>query len=192
MDKQAVHQLIRERRSFYPAQLTGEPISDDVINEWLHNAIWAPTHKLTQPWHFIIYSGNSLKGWYEHIAKLHEQKIDNEIKRKKKLVKLQLMEEKVSHVVFIIMNRSTEIEIPEVEEIAAVSCAAQNLYLSMKAYGIGGYWSTGNYSLQPEMHAFLQLKDYQRCLGFFVLGTPKNIDIPAQREPIENKIEWHH
>ncbi len=40
-----VDQLIRQRRSVYPKDYTGEIVSDKIISQILENANWAPNHK---------------------------------------------------------------------------------------------------------------------------------------------------
>ena len=57
-----VNKIIRGRRSMFVAQFKeNDPVDDAIIEEMLENANWAPTHKLTQPWRFIVYTGEGLK-----------------------------------------------------------------------------------------------------------------------------------
>lgn len=53
------------------------------------------------------------------------------------------------------MKRTTNKNIPEVEDIEAVACAVQNMYLSVTAYGLGGYWTTGGVTYKEEAKSFL-------------------------------------
>ena len=50
---------IKKRRSILPNQFNGQPINRETIVELLNNANTAPTHKLTQPWIFKVFSGKS-------------------------------------------------------------------------------------------------------------------------------------
>jgi nitroreductase len=50
MRDSAITKILRARRSVYPTQFTGEIIADDIIEEILLNANYAPSHKLTRPW----------------------------------------------------------------------------------------------------------------------------------------------
>lgn len=60
-----VTKIIRGRRSQFPAQFKeNDPVADSIIEEILENANWAPTHKLTQPWRFIVYTGAGLKTFW--------------------------------------------------------------------------------------------------------------------------------
>lgn len=88
------------------------------------------------------------------------------------------------------MKKSTNKSIPEVEDIAAVACAVQNIYLSVTAYGLGGYWTTGGITYRPQAKSFFGLGEQDKLLGFFYIG---HIAIPstgATRLPLEEKISW--
>jgi len=54
--------IVQNRRSIYPYQfIKGKAIPDPVIRQILENANRAPTHKLTQPWRFTVFSGKAAK-----------------------------------------------------------------------------------------------------------------------------------
>ena len=46
---------------------------------------------------------------------------------------------------------------PEVEEICATATAVQNIYLSVCAYGVGGYWTTGGITYNEKAKPFFEL-----------------------------------
>ena len=54
-----ISEVIRKRRAVFEGAFTGQEIPQEVLNEILENANWAPTHKLTEPWRFILYSGEA-------------------------------------------------------------------------------------------------------------------------------------
>ena len=95
-----------------------------------------------------------------------------------------------SAAIAICMKRQETEKIPEIEEIAAVACAVQNMHLTATAYGIGACWVTGGATYSDEMKAFLGLTVKDRCLGLFYIGYPI-IEWPtSQRQPIEYFTEW--
>ncbi|HLY71921.1 MAG TPA: nitroreductase family protein, partial [Puia sp.] len=54
--------LFQKRRSVFPEQyVAGKKIPDEIVMQLLENANWAPTHKLTEPWRFVVFSGEGLK-----------------------------------------------------------------------------------------------------------------------------------
>ncbi len=55
---QYVLQNIAHRRSVFPPAFIDEPVKDEEIEVILRAANWAPTHKLTEPWRFVILLGS--------------------------------------------------------------------------------------------------------------------------------------
>ena len=55
-----VNRLILNRRSVFPKDYTGEKVNDAIVQQMLENANWAPTHKLTEPWRFTVFTGDGL------------------------------------------------------------------------------------------------------------------------------------
>ncbi len=93
-------------------------------------------------------------------------------------------------VIAICMERQKTEKIPEIEEIEAVACAVQNMYLTCTAYGLGAYWGSGGLTYTDEMKHFLGLEVKDRCLGFLYLGYPKSEWPKSHRKPVEYISEW--
>lgn len=189
MNKEEVLALIKQRRSVYPRQYTGEKIEDSVVEEMLEAANWAPTHKYTEPWRFKVFSGDALHKLVGYQKQLY---IDTTLPADVKEAKLNVFDEvpsQASHIFAIIMERNPIV--PEMEEIASVAMAVQNLWLTVTAYGYGGYWSTGNGTFSEKMHRWLQLnEETQKLMGFFYLGIPSEPLQKGRRRPMEDKVQW--
>ena len=56
MTPEKINELIRTRRSIYPQMMIDKPISDEIIWNLLENANHAPTHRLTEPWRFKVFT----------------------------------------------------------------------------------------------------------------------------------------
>ena len=97
---------------------------------------------------------------------------------------------KASHIIAIGMKRTTTKNIPEIEDIAAVACAVQNIYLSVAAYGLGGYWTTGGVTYMKKQNLFLALVKQDKLLGFFYIGHIAVPSASAKRSPLEEKVKW--
>ncbi|SDL36392.1 Nitroreductase [Catalinimonas alkaloidigena] len=175
-----VNELIHERRSIFPKFYTGEPVDEAIIRQLLENANWAPTHKFTEPWRFQVFTGAALERIFTKMADMYPDKA----------TKLLGMPEVVSHLIAIIMHRDPNQAIPEVEEIAAVSCAVQNMYLTATAYDLGAYWSTGNGTYSEVMKQYLGLGEHDRLMGFFFVGHHNMKNPKSIRKPIEDKVTW--
>ena len=94
-----------------------------------------------------------------------------------------------SHVIAIGCKRSVGI-IPELEEIAAVSCAVQNIYLSLDAYGIGGYWSTGGITFMKQANELIGLGPEDIFMGFFFLGYVQVPSVHRTQSSLDEKVNW--
>ncbi|MFX6331091.1 hypothetical protein ABTF76_22820, partial [Acinetobacter baumannii] len=69
-------------------------------------------------------------------------------------MKMQTQPLMASHIISIGMKRNEAQCIPEIEEIEAVACAVQNIYLSVSAYGLGGYWTSGGITYIDKAKTF--------------------------------------
>ena len=47
--------ISQQRRSIFPKQYSTKPVPRHIVEEMLESSRWAPTHKLTEPWEYIIY-----------------------------------------------------------------------------------------------------------------------------------------
>ena len=182
--------LARSRRSVFPDQYEeGKKVDDGIIKEILINATWAPNHGQAEPWQFTVFAGEGLRKLAGLQSELYKQEAGDNFKEAT-YTKLQERPLKASHVIAIGMKRTTVKNIPEVEDIAAVACAVQNMYLSLTAYGLGGYWTTGGVTYNEKAKPFFGLGENDRLMGFFYIG---HIAVPspaAKRSPLEQKVIW--
>jgi len=183
--------IIQNRRSIYPYQLEkGKVVPAEIIRQILENANRAPTHKLTEPWRFTVFSGEGLKSFSEWQSNLYSTYAGEKFKESK-LKNLKEYPLMASHVIAISMKRSTAINIPEEEEIIATACAIENIYLSVAAYGLGGYLSTGGITYFEEAKPYFDLGPADKLIGFFYMGYPGNVANPlSKRSPVNEKVKW--
>jgi hypothetical protein len=89
------------------------------------------------------------------------------------------------------MKRSLNVQIPEIEEIIATACAIENIYLSICAYHLSGYFSTGGITYLPEAKSYFNLDTTDKLIGVFYLGFVENVPNPlSKREPVKEKTRW--
>lgn len=185
-----INEVIRSRRSVFPDQLAaGKPVDDAIIREILTNATWAPNHGKTEPWHFTVFSGTGLQKLADFQADLYKQESGPNFKQitYDKLLANPL---KASHIIALGMKRSANPNIPEIEDVEAVACAVQNIYLSVNAYGLGGYWTSGGVTYKPTAKAFFGLNEEDKLLGFFYIGHVALPSTGGARSPLEQKTTW--
>ena len=69
----AVQSVIRSRRSIKPADFSQKRVSDEIVWQMLNSANWAPTHGMTEPWRFFIYSGESRNALGKRLAEIYRE-----------------------------------------------------------------------------------------------------------------------
>jgi nitroreductase len=180
--------LIRRRRAIFPNSYNERPIPEALVREILENANWAPTHKMTEPWRFKVFQGDSRAALGDYLAEYYRAHTPPESFSEIKFTKTKKNPQRSAAVIAIVMQRDPEARLPEWEEVAAVAAAVQNMWLTCAAYGIGAYWSSPEGILKAD--EFLGLAPGQRCLGLFYMGFHDLGEIPGKRNPIEDKVEW--
>lgn len=185
---QAVTAVIRRRRSVYPKMYNDQPIAEELIREILENANWAPTHRNTEPWRFRVFRGEALHRLGEFLAGQYKAHTPEEQFSDMKFKKMSDSPKRSGAVIAICMQRDPENRVREWEEIAAVSCAVQNMWLTCTAHGIGSYWSTPGYILEAD--EWLGLLPGERCLGLFYMGWYDDVELPAKRGNLDDKVLW--
>ncbi len=185
-----ITEVIKNRRTIYPEQYTERKIHKEIIEDVLNNAIWAPTHGKTQPWRFQVFMNDSRTELSSFLSNLYSEQFKGDLFNEVKFNKLKNRPLQSPVVIAVTMTPDPNNRISELEEVEAVACAIQNMYLTCTAYGIGGFWSTPKLMYTQEMNDFLDLKDGEKCLGLFYMGYPA-IDWPkGQRKPIEYLTQW--
>jgi nitroreductase len=187
-----VTKIIRGRRSMFVAQFKeNDPIDDSIIDEMLENARWAPTHKLTQPWQFIVYTGDGLKTFGQYQADMYKMRAEKNGTPFLEATYQKFIDspQKASHVIAILMKRSEGI--PLMEEISATAMAVQNMYLTASAHGLAAYWGTGGPTFWPEARKDFGLEGEDILMGFFYVAKPATDNWPeGKRESMDEKVAW--
>jgi nitroreductase len=185
-----LNHLIRHRRSVFPKQFDAfKKIDDKIVEQILYNATWAPNHGKNEPWKFVVFTGEGLNKLATFQSELYKETAGEKFKEAT-YENLKTNPLKASHVVALCMMRDPSKKFPEMEEIAAVACAIQNIYLSVAAYGLGGYWTTGGITYNGKAKPFFELGEDDKLMGFFYLGHVAIPSPDASRKPLEEKVEW--
>ena len=191
MNVEALNALVHQRRSIFPQDYTGEKVADDIVYQILENGRWAPTHKMTQPWRFFIFAGDGIKAFAKFQSDLYKEvALADGTFKENKYENLRDKPLLSSHIIAVVMKRDEKRSVPEVEEIGAVFCAVQNMYLTASVYNVGCYLSTGGITYFEQAKPFFDLGKDDRIIGFFHLGIPRKIYPPGKRMPVEDVCQW--
>lgn len=182
--------LIRDRRTIYPKDYTPRVVQRDIIEQLLQNATWAPTHGMTQPWRFTVFTGEGrvrlsafLGNEYARTTppeKFMQRKYDNLVQRP--------LQAPVA--IALGMARDPSGRIGELDELLSMACAVQNMHLTCTAHGLGAFWATGAVLTGEGMRDFLGLGPQDRCLGLFFVGYPAIPWPKGYRKPYPDLVKW--
>lgn len=181
-----IFDLIKKRRSVFPAQYIDKPIAKTDIEKILEAANWAPNHRKTEPWRFKVFQGDSKEklGLFLSLKYMETEASPKEMKVKKLIANPK----KAGAIIAICMQRDPKVSVPEWEEIAATAMAVQNMWLCCTEMGIGAYWSSPG--LIKYMDEFFEMNEGEKCLGFFYMGYCEGELPEVTRNPIADKVVW--
>ncbi len=185
-----LQEIITSRRSIKPAALNGKKIPNQQMTQLLSLANWAPTHGLTEPWRFIVYSGDAIHQFCQQHADMYKQSTPPEKFNPAKYEKQQHNGDKTSHIVAVYMQRGNNSNITVLEEICATAAAVQNILLGAETLGISVLWSTGGAVLQPAMKEYLGLGEEDLIIGLLYMGYTDDPTASGRRTPVESKTKW--
>lgn len=179
--------IIKRRRSVFPPSYTAEEIPAELITQILESANYAPTHKLTQPWRFIVCHKEGKRKLGLELARLYKEQTPEAQFLQKKYDGIMAKTAQSSCV--IVLNAQLHPDIlPEWEEIAAFACAVQNMALTAEALKIGAYWSSPG--TIKDLNKYFELAPDEKCFGLFYMGFHQEEPRAPKRTPIEEKVRW--
>ncbi|MCY1536919.1 putative NAD(P)H nitroreductase YdjA [compost metagenome] len=185
-DFEILTKLIKDRRSIFPATYIEKEIPAKLIANILESANYAPTHKLTQPWRFVVIRKDAKTRLGQMLADLYKVKAGDRFLQKK----YDSFFQKTSRAdcIIAVNIQFHPDKLPEWEEIAATACAVQNMALTAHSLSIGTYWSSP--PLINSLGDFLGLADRESCFGLFYMGYHDTPEGTANRTPMADKVKW--
>ncbi len=181
-----MHALIVNRKSVFPQFFTDRAVDRETLSALMQAANMAPSHRKTEPWRFRVYREQGKEQLKEELLQVYgADKPDADKIARKFGGKI----DQSAAVLLIFLHRDLNESVPEWEEVAAVAAAVENVWLSLDAYGLGGYWSSpgfvcGDYGSWPGA------KRNERCLGMFYLGHYDAPELPRPRGDWREKVHW--
>ncbi|MGE0711607.1 MAG: nitroreductase [Planctomycetota bacterium] len=179
-----VHQALRARRTVHAYQ-PARALPEGALERALEAAHLAPNHRFTYPWRFVL-PGPAARGGLAEVAVAEAERkrpLTEEGRAKARAKALD-----PSELVVLCQRLDPDPGVRE-EDYAAVSCAAQNLMLSLAGDGVGTKWSTGGLTRAPETYALLGVDPAaERIVGFIWAGYPSADPAPPARPPLADFV----
>ena len=135
----AANALIRRRRTIKPGDMGDKPVENLHLAALLENANWAPTHGMTEPWRFFVFTGDARQRLADFLQATYKKLTPEDQFRPDKYEKLGKGPLLAPVGIAIGMKRQESGKIPAIEEVEAVACAVQNMHLTASAIGMAAF-----------------------------------------------------
>ena len=131
-----VHQALLGRRTVnnFDPHRTVDPA---IVDQAVHAAIYAPNHKMTEPWRFIFLGNQTITA----IATLNAATISQKDAAKGETKRQRW--QAIPGWCVVTCAKSPSDPVQEREDYAATSCAIQNFMLSLWSHNVGTKWTSG-------------------------------------------------
>jgi nitroreductase len=147
------------------------PVPDDVLDELLELARWAPNHHLTNPWRFRVLGPGSLAALKEAAGPEAASKLD-----------------RAPTLIAVTSRRSPGDAVTEEEDLLATACATYAVLLAAHARGLVGYWRTPGVLRTDAGRAALGIGEDERFVALIHLGEGRQQQAPPERTPPEDVV----
>lgn len=183
-----VLEAIKARRSI--GKFRPEPVARETLEQMLDAAVWAPNHRLTEPWRFYVLAGDGKRRFAEIRRRLRAAALPDPGAPEAAKALDRLYEDTLGTPALIVVTAQLAAdEVRREEDTAATFMAMQNLMLAGVELGVGTYLRTGPIIHDPELRGLLNLEDDRRVLAIIYAGYPA--DVPQKRRtPAAERTIW--
>lgn len=168
--------IIKERRSVH--QFDSREVEPDLVRELLDTSVWAPNHRLTQPWRFVLVHGAGRER-LANIARGNIEKRESDPAKREEMGR-KFYERFMNVPVFLVVvqKENPNMAVRE-DDFAAMSCLIQNFSLLAWERGLGLVWESYPLLAQSEFRETLGIVAGERAIASLHIGYPAKVP-PAQ------------
>ena len=180
-----VYEALYQRRMAW--RFKDQAVPQETLSRLLDAAVWAPNHRLTEPWRFFVLDKDS--AMRQEAARLAYEfameRSDNNTARAERARDTVLDPPCVVYV-YCVPGPNDEVTR---ENYASVSCAVQNMALAGVAEGVTVTWETGGVTRHPQLKESLGADEDWIMTAMLSIGFPDEaLEVP--RTPVSQFVHW--
>ena len=162
-------------------------LSIETIEGLLRCAARAPDHGLLSPWRFIVLLDEG--------RKVFADALESALRRRDPAVDAQTVERERSKafrspaLIVVAAVITPHPKVPEIEQIAAVGAAVENLIIAAHGQGLATMWKTGGAAYDPTGKQALGLALQDHIVGFVHVGVPTEMK-PVRSVDLDAVTRW--
>lgn len=178
---------IRARRSI--KQFTDRPVSREEIEQLLDAAVYAPNHRLTQPWRFYVLGPQARHAYGAALGERKGRRAPDADVARRVRDKVASEHAAVPWIIAVAVVPEDNPEIRE-ENYAAAMMAVQNILLTAAALGLGGHIRTGAVMDDPAARSAAGVAEGERIIAVVNIGEPAELPPPKERTAAAALTTW--
>lgn len=156
------------------------PVPVELLERLCRIATWAPNHKRTEPWRFVLVTG---EGRARLGAAFEQGQRERGVTDPAALEKARTKYLRAPAVVVAIAEPHPD-PVLHAEHRDAVAAAVQTLLLAATAAGLASFWSTGAAATDHRVADVCGLADGETIVGLVYLGWPVGaVPVPERAAP---------
>lgn len=179
-----VYQALYRRRMAW--RFKDQKVDRAAVDRMLETAVWAPNHRMTEPWRFFVLDKDSQarKKAADLAYEFALERSGNE--RRAEGTRQAVADPPMLMYVYYTPGPNEE---ATKENYAAVCCAVQNMALAGVAEGLAVTWETGGATRHPKLGETLGAEEDWLMAGMLSLGVSDE-EADPRRTPVSNFVHW--
>lgn len=186
--------IITGRRNI--KEFADRPVPRDLIARLIDLAVWAPNHRLTEPWRFYIFDGPA-RARLGEVARqvtldqfLGTPGVSHAV-AETKAAEAAATWSQVPVLLYVTTLPDPNPEI-DLENYGSTCIAVTNVMLAAHAAGLATSWSSGLVAAAPALAALVGAGADERMVGLVRLGYPDPAAAPraGKRAPGASRLTW--
>jgi nitroreductase len=171
---------------------TDQPVPQELIESIIATATWAPNHRKTQPWRFIVFEGDGRA----QLARAMVDSLERRLAAREGIPDSEQRQKEWSKafrapvVVAVVAIPMDDPKVYEIEEVSATAAGVQNMLLACEALGLKAMWRTGDAAYDPQLKEELDIPVTAHIVGFVYIGYPEIVPKTERPFRAEDVIRW--
>jgi nitroreductase len=185
MKRMHVQQVIETRRSI--RSYTEQPVPVELVEALLETAMYAPNHKLREPWRFVLAIEEGQTRYVDALMELLTARGQFETKTSEQRQQAeQKLREVPVYLTVLCQVQGTPDQ--QLEDTLATAAMIQNLQLVATERGLGCCWKSGKHWFTPEYASIVHASENERVLGVIQIGWPALVPPVKPRTSLKDKL----
>lgn len=182
-------ELVKSRRSIKEWEPLG--VSRETIEALLEAAAHAPNHHLSQPWRFIVVTGQAKDRLAAARGRAKASGFKDpgspEAQSAGERARAEMAEAAAA---IVVTCGQVEDPIRAREDLCATAAAAENFCIAACGEGLGTFWTTGPLAGSPELRPMLEIPEDETIVAILLLGYPASVPPVRRRKPVAEVTRW--